>query len=166
MNMAFRHSSSTFAGDNALSEPCREPLSDPPDNASHLNFSDDDLLSVRRRVAEQARRAGLEPDRVDDLVINGQRSAKSLRYGRNHGYFRMWEESGSLICEIRDKGIIGDPLVERIRPPAHKPGGRGLWLANQLCDLVQIRATDTGTVVRLHMAIANDSAQKTPCGTS
>ena len=28
---------------------------------------------------------------------------------------------------------------------------RGLWLANQLCDLVQIRTLPAGTVVRLHM---------------
>ena len=29
-------------------------------------------------------------------------------------------------------------------------GGRGVWLANQLCDLVQIRSGAAGTVVRLH----------------
>jgi hypothetical protein len=30
-------------------------------------------------------------------------------------------------------------------------GSAGLWLANQLCDLVQIRSFAAGTVVRLHM---------------
>ena len=32
-----------------------------------------------------------------------------------------------------------------------QPGGYGLWLANQLCDLVQIRSLPAGTAVRLHM---------------
>jgi hypothetical protein len=32
--------------------------------------------------------------------------------------------------------------------------GRGLWLANQLCDLVQIRSGAGGTRVRLQMAVA------------
>ena len=31
--------------------------------------------------------------------------------------------------------------------------GRGLWLANQLCNLVQIRSSPEGTTVRLHMRL-------------
>jgi len=34
-------------------------------------------------------------------------------------------------------------------PPLSTEGGRGLWLANQLCDLVQIRSAASGTAVRL-----------------
>jgi hypothetical protein len=30
-------------------------------------------------------------------------------------------------------------------------GGRGLWIANQLCELVQVRTFLTGSVVRLHV---------------
>jgi hypothetical protein len=33
-------------------------------------------------------------------------------------------------------------------------GQRGLWLVNQLCDLVQLRSPDDGVVVRLHAALA------------
>ncbi|MEA2685742.1 MAG: hypothetical protein QOE93_937 [Actinomycetota bacterium] len=32
--------------------------------------------------------------------------------------------------------------------------GRGLWMANQLCDLVQLRTFASGTVVRLHMTLS------------
>ena len=31
-----------------------------------------------------------------------------------------------------------------------RAGGRGLWIANQLCDLVQVRSGAAGTTVRLH----------------
>ena len=46
-----------------------------------------------------------------------------------------------------------DPLVGRVKPVPTQVGGRGLWLANQFCDLVQIRSGDDGTAVRLQMAI-------------
>ena len=29
--------------------------------------------------------------------------------------------------------------------------GRGLWIANQVCDLVEVRSSDEGSVVRVHM---------------
>ena len=57
---------------------------------------------------------------------------------------------GALVVEVRDAGRIADPLVGRQLPSWDAVGGRGLWLANQLCDLVQIRSSDTGTVVRIH----------------
>jgi hypothetical protein len=30
-------------------------------------------------------------------------------------------------------------------------GGRGLWMVNQLCDLVQLRSFPDGAAVRVHM---------------
>jgi hypothetical protein len=38
---------------------------------------------------------------------------------------------------------------ERRRPRDAANGGHGMWLANQLCDLVQVRSSRAGTVVRL-----------------
>jgi hypothetical protein len=57
-----------------------------------------------------------------------------------------------VICEVSDNGRIGQPLVGRQLPADDSVGGRGLWMANQLCDLVQIRTFADGSVVRLHMA--------------
>ena len=31
--------------------------------------------------------------------------------------------------------------------------GRGLWLVHELCDLVQLRSSPAGTVVRMHMQV-------------
>jgi hypothetical protein len=33
------------------------------------------------------------------------------------------------------------------------PGGKGLWVVNQLCDLVQARTGPAGTTTRLHMSL-------------
>lgn len=64
---------------------------------------------------------------------------------------RVWQEHSALICEVRDKGHFDKPLADRERPSQDISAPRGLWLANQLCDLVQIRTLPEGTVVRLHM---------------
>jgi hypothetical protein len=47
--------------------------------------------------------------------------------------------------------VLEDPLVGRERPAPEWITGRGLWMANQLCDLVQIRSLPDGNVVRLQM---------------
>jgi anti-sigma regulatory factor (Ser/Thr protein kinase) len=47
--------------------------------------------------------------------------------------------------------MIGDPLAGREEPRGEQHSGRGLWIANQLCDLVQVRSYATRSVVRLHM---------------
>jgi hypothetical protein len=57
-------------------------------------------------------------------------------------------------CEVRDSGFIAEPLVGRFRPSAAVEGGHGVWLANQLCDLVQVRSSRAGTTVRLIVQIA------------
>jgi anti-sigma regulatory factor (Ser/Thr protein kinase) len=144
--------SPTFAGCAALGEPCRDALSVPPDGASGLRFGEGDLPWVRGHVGDQAASAGMRLDRIDDLVLAANEIAtNSLRHGGHHGTLLTWQESGSVVCEFRDDGLIEDPLVGRLRPPVDRAGRRGLWLANQLCDLVQVRALDEGNVVRLYV---------------
>ena len=47
---------------------------------------------------------------------------------------------------------IGEPIWPgRIRPAVGAHGGRGVWFANTMCDLVQIRSQADGTVVRVHV---------------
>jgi hypothetical protein len=52
---------------------------------------------------------------------------------------------------VRDGGRITRALAGRERPERGQVGGYGLWLANQLCDLVQVRAFAAGGAVRLHV---------------
>jgi len=64
------------------------------------------------------------------------------------------ERDGDVVCEVTDGGRLDDPLAGRRTPAPSEPGGRGLWLMNQLCDLVELRATAAGVTLRLHMALA------------
>ena len=76
-----------------------------------------------------------------------------MRHGGGLGRVLLWQEPGELLCEVRDEGRITAPLVGRERPRPGQVGGYGLWLANQVCDLVQVRAYAAGGVVRLHMRL-------------
>jgi anti-sigma regulatory factor (Ser/Thr protein kinase) len=58
-----------------------------------------------------------------------------------------------VICEVRDGGRLDDPLAGRRRPSVAQVGGYGLWLANQVCDLVQLRSQADGMAVRVHMRL-------------
>ena len=106
---------------------------------------------VRGIVAASAASAGLDALRADDLVVAAHEIAtNSVRHGGGRGELRLWRDDRSVICDFTDGGLIHDPMVGRERPLTGSAGGRGVWLANQMCDLVQIRNMPTGTVVRLH----------------
>jgi anti-sigma regulatory factor (Ser/Thr protein kinase) len=120
-----------------------------------FDFGLSELAEVRSCVASAAERAGLDPRAVADLVTAASElAANSVLHGGGRGVLRIWSEDESLLVEVEDRGRIKEPLVGRLRPGLQQEGGRGLWLAGQLCDLVQIRSGAAGTVVRLHMKVA------------
>jgi anti-sigma regulatory factor (Ser/Thr protein kinase) len=106
---------------------------------------------VRRQLRETA---GLSRERTTDLVLAASElAANSVRHGGGSGASSFWREPGALVVEVADAGRIEEPLVGRVRPTPTQHGGRGLWMANQVCDLVRIRSGATGTAVRLHMSL-------------
>ncbi len=84
------------------------------------------------------------------LAVN-ELATNSIRHGGGSGVLRVWREPEVLICEVTDHGHFEDPLVGRRRPAGTQVGGYGLWLANQVCDLVQVRSGPEGSTVRVHM---------------
>ncbi len=127
-------------------------LESPPTSAIEMAFAIGELAALRRLVADEAQRAGLRRERVDDLVIAATEVATNgVRHGGGSGLARLWTDERVLACEINSGGRIVEPLAGRVRPPQTAIDGRGLWIANQLCDLVQIRSGERGTVVRLLM---------------
>jgi anti-sigma regulatory factor (Ser/Thr protein kinase) len=119
-----------------------------------LGFGRTDLRTVRQAVSSLSRSVGLDTRRNEDFVLAVCEAAtNSIQHGGGEGNLAIWRDEGELVCDIRDAGRIADPLVGRERPPVDQIGGRGLWIANELCDLVQIRSGDRGTHVRLRMEI-------------
>jgi anti-sigma regulatory factor (Ser/Thr protein kinase) len=147
------HDSPVFAGADAIAAPFADPLPAPPATARAMDVSLDALGAVRRFVAAHAD-AILSRDRAEDLLLAvNELATNTVRHGGGRGVLRIWRESGALVCEVSDAGRIEQPLAGRQRPRPGQIGGYGLWLANQLCDLVQMRAFATGGVVRLHMRL-------------
>ncbi|HEY8811521.1 MAG TPA: sensor histidine kinase [Candidatus Dormibacteraeota bacterium] len=128
--------------------PLPEPLGEPPE----FTFQTGPMGGLRRLVARHALDAGLTSAKTCDLVLAVTEVAgNSLKHGGGEGVLRIWQDPLTLYCEVRDRGYITHPLVGREKPPLDTDSGRGLWLVNQLCDLVQVRTNASGTVVRLHM---------------
>lgn len=135
-----------------IAAPFALPLSDPPPHATSLDFSDGRLERVRQFVSDYASAQGLSPEQTADLVVSvNEMASNSLLHGGGRGILRTWRNAETVICEIADNGHVDNPLVGRRRPGLDRVDGRGVWLANQLCDLVQLRVFPSGTVVRMHM---------------
>jgi anti-sigma regulatory factor (Ser/Thr protein kinase) len=143
-SLSYREAEAAFA----------DPLPEPADAAPALRFDADNLPAVRAFVARLATTAGLPERRVADLVLAvSELAGNSVRHGGGRGVARVWAQDGSLVCEVADEGRILDPLAGRRRPDSEQLGGYGLWLANQLCDLVQVRTFAAGGVIRAHMRL-------------
>lgn len=140
-----------YRGSEAIAAPFDLPLPDSPYEPEEIAFDESSLGAVRKLVRSQSTSAGFDPAAVDDLVLAvNEIATNSVRHGGGHGAVSIWAVDGRLVCEIRDAGRLLDPLAGRVRPEAGANGGHGLWLANQLCDLLQIRSFRHGTTVRLH----------------
>jgi anti-sigma regulatory factor (Ser/Thr protein kinase) len=129
---------------------CDQPLGPPPAEAEALPYGVD-LAPVRRLVERRARYAGLGADRTVDLVLAANEiAANTISHTTGGGVIHVWHTAGEILCQVHDSGRITDPLAGRVR---HGPDdrGHGLWLVNQVCDLVELRSGECGTTVRMRM---------------
>jgi len=144
--------SDLFRGLEASGAPFDVPLPQRGTALGRTTFGPNDLASVRSLVAHHADAAGLGAMRAAELVVAiNEVATNSIKHGGGRGTLTVWQETSALICEISDRGRFAKALADRERPSESVAAPRGLWLANQLCDLVQIRTIPDGTVVRLHM---------------
>ncbi|MCX4545662.1 sensor histidine kinase [Streptomyces sp. NBC_01565] len=138
----------------AVCADCDLPLPAPDGDVLRVEYAHGELARVRRQAEAWARGTALTGARRGDLVLAvSEAAANSLAHGGGRGTLRLWVTEGAAVAEIHDGGLLADPLAGRRRPSlASANGGRGLWMIHQLCDLVEIRATDRGLTLRLHVA--------------
>ncbi len=134
-----------------------DAFSAPEGAAAELQFTIDQLGSLRTFISAAAARTPLAGERASDLVLAvNELATNSICHGGGEGTLRVWRDERSLMCEVRDSGHIEDPdaRLRRDRPSPDAMSGRGLWLVDQLCDRVQIHSTaDTGSTVRVEMQL-------------
>ncbi|HMD56440.1 MAG TPA: sensor histidine kinase [Solirubrobacteraceae bacterium] len=152
---ACAHGARENAGYAPRHDPFAGEVPPPPAATRELRFGAGELGDVRDTVAEWAAGFPLTPERRSDLVLAvNELAANSVMHAGGAGTLALWSRNHTLICEIRDAGQLTVPLAGRVRPDAAQLSGRGLWMANQVCDLVQIRSSKAaGTTVRVHMRL-------------
>lgn len=132
-------------------------LPEPPAGAIRLDFTTSHLRELRSLVGTEVAGDGLTPTVGHDLVLAiSELATNSILHGGGRGELRIWREDGTLVFDVRDAGPGGaafDPLVGRLRPEPGQLGGMGLWIANQTCDLVQVRTGANGTTVRARIRL-------------
>jgi len=139
-----------YAGHDHARRMFAQELPAAPSDASLLAFGPGDLATVRAVVRRACEAARLHPSATDDVVLAAHElAANSVQHAGGGGSLLVWDEPGALAVEVRDNGRIDDPLVGRNPLDLVSEHGRGIWMANQLCDLVQVRSGPGGTQVRV-----------------
>jgi anti-sigma regulatory factor (Ser/Thr protein kinase) len=122
----------------------------PPAQAVAFTLIASNLRRLRDEAEKFADNEGIASARIPGFVLAVDEVAtNSVRYGGGSGVAIMWSDASAVFCEVRDRGQFTDPLAGRQTPHPERAGGRGLWIANQLCDLVQLRSGSNSTHVRL-----------------
>ena len=150
---AYRGSTS-YGGRHHVDDFFGSDLPDHEGQADQLYFNRDNLQRILPFVAARALLAGVQADKAADIAATAHHVAvSSLKRAASGGVVRVWHRHDAIICEVHDHTRVTDPLTgRRVTSPIERDG---LWLANQICDLVQLRSNNNGTTVRLHHWISD-----------
>jgi anti-sigma regulatory factor (Ser/Thr protein kinase) len=143
------------------------PIDAPPGSVAEAP-STLDLVEIRDFARCELSRLGVRGVALDDLVLAIDEAAtNAMLHGSGTARVLLWREGAQVVCEITDGGTFDEPLAGRRRPGLDWTSGRGVWLMNQVCDLVEVRPTARGTVVRLHRDVdRNGPIPAGPAGSS
>ena len=132
--------------------------------AIELEFTLEDLPTIRRVVGSFALDAGLDVSRTEEFVLAvNEITTNAVIHGRPPATLRVWHADGEVVVEVADSGDgIRDTLPGQLTPPLISRGGRGLWMTRQLCDAVEVSCDETGCAVTVHAATANRVGSLTP----
>ena len=131
-------------------EASTKALPEAPAAAASYEFGGE-LGGLRQFTRAQADGYGLTGERADLLVIAvGEIAEYLMQHGSGRATLRMWEEFGSIVCDVHDPaGRINDPFLG-YRPPGETAQDTdGLWFVRQICDRVELHSDDAGCAVRL-----------------
>ncbi|MEU4238799.1 ATP-binding protein [Actinoplanes sp. NPDC026619] len=127
-----------------------------PSRLLDRSFGRDEIAVVRHEVSGRLVDVGLTGDRRHGFVLAvNEVITNVVLHAGGQGRVLLWLAGGSVRCTVTDAGP-GIP-VRFLRPPevpeAFEVGGRGIWLAHQLCDEVTVDTGPIGTTIGLRMAL-------------
>jgi anti-sigma regulatory factor (Ser/Thr protein kinase) len=127
------------------------PLDDPagPVSEHPLHGS---LRELRREIADDPALGSLSAERRSDLVFAiNEAASNAVKHGNETCMTRIWHDGNEIVTEVSSPSGVADVMAGRLRPAADALEGRGLWLINQLCDLVEMRSGTSGMTLRMHI---------------
>ncbi|MFE7166126.1 anti-sigma factor RsbA family regulatory protein [Streptomyces sp. NPDC057616] len=128
----------------------------PLPSAAHgpaFRFEEESLGDARHFAADEGARLGLTSARRGDLALaTAELATNSVVHGGGSGTLALWAEDGHVVCEVRDRGHLTDPLAGRRPASREQRGGRGLLMVNLVADLVRMHTGPGGTTVRCWFA--------------
>lgn len=124
---------------------------DPLEAGKPLVSLADPGLPEARRAAVAVTRARLGSETADHLALAvSEIVTNAQRYGRPPVELRLWAGPDRVVATIRDGGDgLRDATLGLAPVDSGRSGGRGLWIASQLCDHLSISRSDDGFVIRL-----------------
>ena len=133
-----------YAGERWPQASATEPVS--------RHVFDGNLGALRQAIASDPIVSSLSRERLYDLVFAVNEAAtNALAHADGTCTARLWHDGTSVVSEISTDSVIDDVAVGSRRPAPEATSGRGLWLINQVCDLVELRSGEAGTTLRLHV---------------
>jgi serine/threonine-protein kinase RsbW len=136
-----------------MDQPMERP-DQPPVVATMTVHGVDDLAPARRLLAETAVAVGLPADRIDGFTVAlSEVVTNAIRHGDGSATMTITSSEASLTVKVRDHGTGLKTPPSPTPPHPSQLSGRGMWLAEQLCDQVQIDSSTQGTTVQLTMRL-------------
>ncbi|MET3985670.1 ATP-binding protein [Streptomyces sp. PvR034] len=117
-----------------------------------------DLGKLRLRIDGLALDAGLPRPRRDAFVLAvHELTCNAVRHGGGSGTLRLYQGPDALRCHVTDEGpgFTPDGLPRALPDPGTAEGGRGLWLAREITDGLEISGRDIGAEVTCVMRLAD-----------
>ena len=119
-------------------------------------FGRDEITEIRHEVVSRLTTA-LFGDRLHGYVLAvNEVITNAVLHAGGHGRIALWRSTAAVWCTVTDSG---PGIPERFRRPPSAPeafevGGRGIWLAYQLCDEVTMSTGPIGTTIGLCLNLA------------
>ena len=139
-------------------------VSPPPGADSGLldrRFDRDEITVIRHEVTARLTDAGFGGDRLQGFVLAVNEVVTNVvLHAGGRGRIRLWLAGGSAWCSVTDSGpgIPAGYLDPPEVPETFEVGGRGIWLAHQLCDEVTVATGPIGTTIGLRISLATPPA--------
>jgi anti-sigma regulatory factor (Ser/Thr protein kinase) len=144
-----------YADPEVFNSECNSlPLPELPAPTLWLTFDrTEQLATLRDFVTAHASQIGADSRSVAPYVqAVDEVTTNAIEHGGGSGVLQVWTGPQTILCEVSDTGAgLRDPLAGQLPCPPGQRSERGLWLARQFSDLLELHSDPAGTTVRLHL---------------